>query len=69
MDALTVGTDSLTGVPGAYAEALDCDLKFTTTGTDYGTWSIAYGLDSEYYYDADAMQSYDTLENGDESCL
>ncbi|OHB79807.1 MAG: hypothetical protein A2Z25_07690 [Planctomycetes bacterium RBG_16_55_9] len=51
------------------SEALDSNLKFTTTGTQGATWTITSGMDSEYYYEADAMQSYDVLTNGQESCL
>jgi len=66
VDALTVGTDSLTAAPGAFGEALDCDLKFTTVGDSL--WYTTPSVNTEYYYDGDAVEAGD-FSDGKEAWL
>jgi len=66
VDGLTVGTESLTGVPGDYGEALDCDLKFTTIGDSL--WYTTPSVETEYYYDGDAVEAGD-FSDGKEAWL
>jgi RHS repeat-associated protein len=66
VDGLTVGTTSIVGKPDDLSEALDSNLKFTTTGAD--SWHVASGQSSQYYYDGDSAQS-GTTSSGEESCL
>ena len=67
MDGLVVGTGSLVPQPDTFAEATDCDLKFTTSGDSI--WSTVSGTDTEYYYDADAAKSGSPSDEGGESCM
>jgi len=70
VDGLVIGSGSLVGPPNEYSEALDCDLKFTSTGTTNGDdWYVDNGSAAEYYLDADSAQSYDSLDDSNESCL
>jgi hypothetical protein len=63
VDGLTVGTSSFVGQPDAMSEALDSQLKFTTSGA--GDCYTVSGATWEYYYEADAAQSDYTLpDNG-----
>jgi len=59
VDGLVIGSGSLVGPPNEYSEALDCDLKFTSTGTTNGDdWYVDNGSAAEYYLDGDSAQSY-----------
>ena len=70
MDGLVIGSGSLVGPPNEYSEVLDCDLKFTSTGTTNGDdWYVDNGSAAEYYLDGDSAQSYDSLDDSNESCL
>jgi len=69
VDALTVGTESITPNPDELSEALDSDLYFTTRGTSYGRWWPDSGTYSEYYYEDDSAQSCTSLSDSEESCL
>jgi hypothetical protein len=66
VDGLTVGTTSIVGKPDELSEALDSNLKFTTSGAS--NWSVASGDSQEYYYDGDSAQS-GTISSSEESCL
>jgi RHS repeat-associated protein len=66
VDGLTVGTTSIVGQPDDLSEALDSNLKFTTTGAS--NWHVASGQSNEFYYDGDSAQS-GTTSSGEESCL
>ncbi len=53
MDGLVIGSGSLIPPPdGYYSEALDSDLKFTTSDD---TWGVSDGTDAEFYYDGDSV--------------
>ena len=70
MDGLVIGSGSLVGPPNEYSEVLDCDLKFTSSGSTNGDdWYVDNGSAAEYYLDADSAQSYDSLDDSNESCL
>src|SRR4030042_356807 len=48
VDGLVIGDGSLVGQPDAYSEALDCDLKFTSSGTEApDTWYADLGSRAE----------------------
>jgi RHS repeat-associated protein len=67
VDGLTVGTTSIVGQPDELSEALDSNLKFTTSGADF--WHVAPpGQSNQFYYDGDSAQS-GTTSSGEESCL
>jgi hypothetical protein len=53
VDGLTVGTTSIVGQPDDLSEALDSNLKFTTTGAS--SWSVASGDSSQFYYDGGSI--------------
>jgi len=60
VDGLVIGSDVLVPPPdGDYSEVLDCDLKFTSSGSgEYDTWSAYSGSVVEYYLDGDYLQFY-----------
>ncbi|MHC4539995.1 MAG: RHS repeat-associated core domain-containing protein [Planctomycetota bacterium] len=70
VDALVIGSGSLVPQPGEYSEVLDCDLTFTSSGSTNGDeWYTDDGSTAEYYLDGDSAQSYDALDDSNESCL
>ncbi|OHB74477.1 MAG: hypothetical protein A2Z25_22810 [Planctomycetes bacterium RBG_16_55_9] len=68
MDGLVIGEGSLIPPPNELSEALDCDLYFTTSGTD-AYWTAASGMDDEYYYEADCARSHDNIADDNECSL
>jgi hypothetical protein len=66
VDGLTVGTTSIVGQPDDLSEALDSNLKFTTSGAS--NWYVASGQSNQFYYDGDSARS-GTTSSGEESCL
>jgi hypothetical protein len=68
VDGLVIGSGSLTPKLDAYSEVLDCDLKFTSTGSTNGDEWYADDSAEEYYLDGDSAQS-SSIDDGQESCL
>jgi len=69
VDALTVGTGSITPNPDELSEALDSDLYFTTRGTNNARWWPDSGSFAEYYYEDESAQSSTSLSDSEESCM
>jgi len=70
MDGLLIGSGSLIPQPDAYSEVLDCDLNFTSRGTEESdTWYASSGTTTEYYLNGDSARTDDTLADSSEAWL
>ncbi len=69
VDGLVIGSGSLIPPPDQYGEVLDCDLKFTSNGTEMSdTWYADSGTTVKYYLNGDSAKSYAITAN-EETCL
>ncbi len=69
MDGLVIGSGSLIPPPdGYYSEALDSDLKFTSSADNGYTWEAGSGVCVEHAYNIQSASS-GAIGDGNESCL